>query len=141
WRVLMYEDAVFSASIQEARRMSAPIKVVKMGNERTGWIPGIAAEQKMADLLARAEVDPQAWLVTHYGVACEYWGSTGKGLSIDRTLETVERIKLMGLGIPKAVAVGETTYASAEKGLQVLLQRLKTFRNMVESKWMRPKFF
>ena len=141
WRVLMFEDAIFSASIAEARRHANPIKVVKLGNERTGWIPGVQAEAKMADLIAKAELDSQAWIITHYGVAFEQWGTTGKGVQIERSLDTIERIKLLGLGIPKAVVVGEATYASSEKGLQVLLQRLKTFRNMVESRWLIPKFF
>ena len=141
WRILMFEDSVFTASIATARRHAAPLRVVKMGNERTGWIPGPAAEAKMADLLAKSELDPLAFLVTHYGVNFEAWGVTDRVMSISRELDAIERLKLIGLGISKALVTGEVTYSSAEKGLQVLLYRLKTFRNMVESKWLIPKYF
>lgn len=141
WRVFMYEDGVFSASIATARRHASPIKVVKMGNERTGWIPGVAAEAKMADLLARAELDVHSYLITHYGVAFEAWGTTDRTMSISRELDAIERLKLIGIGISKALVTGEVTYASAEKGLQVLMHRLKTFRHMVDSKWTIPKYF
>lgn len=141
WRVNMYEDGVYSASIATARRAASPIKVVKMGNERTGWIPGPQAEGKMAELLAKAELDPLAWIVTHYGVAFEAWGANERTLSISRELDAIERIKLVGLGISKSMVFGEVSYASAEKTLQVLLQRLKTMRMMFQSKWIIPKFF
>lgn len=141
WRTLMYEDGVFSASIATARRHASPIKVVKMGNERTGWIPGAAAEQKMADLLARAELDVHSYIVTHYGVAFEAWGTTDRTMSISRELDAIERLKLIGLGVSKSLVYGEVTYASAEKGLQVLMHRMKTFRHMMDSKWTIPKYF
>ena len=141
WRILMYEDAIFSASIATARRHASPVKVVKLGNERTGWIPGPQAEAKMADLLAKAELDPHAYIVTHYGVAFEAWGTTDRTMNITRELDTIDRMKLIGLGISKALVMGEVTYASAEKGLTVFQHRLKTMRNMVESQWLLPKFF
>jgi SPP1 gp7 family putative phage head morphogenesis protein len=141
WRILMYEDAIFSASIATARRHASPVKVVKLGNERTGWIPGPQAEMKMADLLAKAELDPHAYIITHYGVAFEAWGTTDRTMNITRELDTIERMKLVGLGISKALVMGEVTYASAEKGLTVFQHRLKTMRNMVEAQWLIPKYF
>ncbi len=141
WRIFMYDDAIFSASIAIARRASNPLKVVKMGNERTGWIPGPAAEAKMADLIARAEQDPNAWIVTHYGNAFEMWGDPQRGLNITRELDTIERLKLIGLGVSKSLVYGEVTFATAQTGLQVLMHRMKTFRHMMDSKWTIPKYF
>lgn len=141
WRVFMFEDAVFNATIATARRHASPIKVVKMGNERTGWIPGPEAEAKMAELLAKSETDPHAWLLTHYGVAFEAWGTTDRTMSISRELDAIERLKLIGLGISKALVYGEVSYGSAEKGLTVLMHRLKTMRNFFEDRWIYPKFF
>lgn len=141
WRILMYEDGVYNASIATARRHASPIKVAKLGNERTGWIPGPQAEAKMADLLARAELDPHAWVITNYGVAFEAWGTTDRTMTITRENETIERVKLIGLGLSKAFLTGEVTYSSASQGLAVFLQRLKSMRNFFESKWMIPKYF
>jgi hypothetical protein len=52
WRIFMYEDAIFNASIQTARRHAGPIKVAKLGNAQTGWIPGPEHEAKLIQLLA-----------------------------------------------------------------------------------------
>lgn len=57
WRILMYEDAIFNASIATARRHAGPLKVAKLGNAATGWIPGPDHERRLLDLLAQAELD------------------------------------------------------------------------------------
>jgi hypothetical protein len=141
WRVFMYEDAIFNASIQTARRHAGPLKVAKLGNAQTGWIPGPEHEAKLLQLLAQAELDPHAWLVYHYGIAFEQVGTTDRVMTINREWEVIERIKLIALGISKAFLHGEVTYASAATGLQVFLQRLKAFRMFIEQKWLLHKFF
>lgn len=141
WRIFMYEDAVFNASIQTARRHAGPIKVAKLGNPQTGWIPGPEHESKLLQLLAQAELDPHAWLVYHYGIEFEQVGTTDRMMSIKAEWDTIERIKLIALGISKSFLHGEVTYASAATGLQVFLSRLKAMRTFFEQKWILPKFF
>jgi hypothetical protein len=141
WRIFMYEDAIFNASIQTARRHAGPLKVAKLGNAQTGWIPGPEHEAKLLQLLAQAELDPHAWLVYHYGIAFETVGTTDRMMTINREWEIIERIKLVALGISKSFLTGEVTYASAATGLQVFLQRLKALRNFFEQKYIIPKFF
>lgn len=141
WRVFMYEDAIVNASMQTARRAASPIKVVKMGNPATGWIPGPEHERKLRDLLAIAETDPQAWIIYHYGVSMEMWGDPARTLSISREWDSIERMKLIALGVSKAFLHGEVTYAAAEKGLQIFLARLKGLRAFFENKWLKKKFF
>lgn len=141
WRILMYEDAIFNASLHTARRAAAPIKVAKMGNAATGWIPPPEQEKKLLELLVQAEHDPMAWITTHYGVAFELVGAPERSMSINREWDMIERVKLVSLGISKAFLHGEVTYSSASTGLQVFLQRLKALRAMFETKWMYPKFF
>jgi hypothetical protein len=141
WRIFMYEDAIFNASIQTARRHAGPLKIAKLGNAATGWIPGPEHEAKLLQLLAQAELDPHAWLVYHYGIAFETVGTTDRMMTINREWEIIERIKLVALGISKSFLTGEVTYASAATGLQVFLQRLKALRNFFEQKYIIPKFF
>lgn len=141
WRVFMYEDAIFNASIQTARRHAGPLKVAKLGNPQTGWIPGPEHEAKLLQLLAQAELDPHAWLVYHYGIQFETVGTTDRMMTINREWEIIERIKLIALGISKSFLHGEVTYASAATGLQVFLQRLKALRTFIEHKWLINKFF
>lgn len=141
WRILMYEDAIYNASIATARRHAGPLKVAKLGNPQNGWIPGPDHERKLLEMLAAAELDVNAWLVYHYGINFELVGTTERVMSIDKHNEIIERVKLIALGISKAFLHGEVTYASAASGLTVFLQRLKALRENFESRWLMPKFF
>lgn len=141
WRVLMLEDAVFNATIQTARRHAAPLKVAKLGNPQSGWIPPPEQEKRLLELLAQAELDPNAWLVYHYGINFETIGTTDRVMSVNREWDVIERIKLVAMGISKSFLHGEVSYASSATGLQVFMQRLKTMRMFFEQKWLYPKFF
>jgi hypothetical protein len=141
WRALMYEDAIFNASIATARRHAGPIKVAKLGDRATGWIPDPSHEQRLLELLAQAELDPHAWIVYHYGIEFDLVGTTDRVMTIDKHWDLIERIKLIALGISKAFLHGEVTYASAASGLTVFLQRLKALREYFEAAWIVPKFF
>jgi hypothetical protein len=111
WRVLMYEDAVFSASIQTARRAASPLKVALLGDPQSGWIPGPEHEQRLLQLLAQAELDPHSWLTYHYGVKFELHGVNERAMSITRENEAIERMKLVALGVSKSFLHGEISYA------------------------------
>lgn len=141
WRALMYEDAIFNASIATARRHAGPIKVAKLGDRASGWIPDPSHEQRLLELLAQAELDPHAWIVYHYGIEFDMVGTTDRVMTIDKHWELIERIKLIALGISKAFLHGEVTYASAASGLTVFLQRLMALREHFETSWILPKFF
>lgn len=141
WRILMYEDSIFNASIAIARRAAAPLKVAKLGDRTTGWIPDPAQEQRLLELLVQAEVDPAAWLVYHYGIEFDLVGTQERAWKIDQSAEFIERTKLLAMGISKSFLHGEVTYASAASGLTVFLQRLKALREFFESVWLYPKFF
>lgn len=141
WRILMYEDGVYNASIATARRHAGPIKVAKLGNPQTGWIPGQEHEKRLLQLLAQAELDVNAWLVYHYGIQFEMVGTTDRIINISQHNEVIERIKLIAMGISKSFLHGEVTYASSITGLSVFLQRMKSVRNFFVNTWLIPKFF
>lgn len=141
WRILMYEDAIFNASIATARRHAGPIKIAKLGNPQTNWIPGPEQERRFSELVAQAELDPHAWIVYHYGVQLEAFGTTERVMTINREWEIIERIKLAAMGISRSFLTGELTFASATAGLQVFLRRLLALRNFFETVWLRTKFF
>jgi hypothetical protein len=52
WRIFMYEDAIFNASIATARRHAGPLKIAKLGNPQTNWIPGPDQERRLLELMA-----------------------------------------------------------------------------------------
>jgi hypothetical protein len=141
WRILMYEDSIFNASIAIARRAAAPLKVAKLGDRMTGWIPDPSQERRLLELLTQAEVDPAAWLVYHFGIEFDLVGSQERAWKIEQTADFIERTKLLAMGISKAFLHGEVTYASAASGLTVFLQRLKALREFFESQWIYPKYY
>ena len=141
WRILMYEDAIFEASLATARRHAGPLKVAKIGDPATGYIPGPEHEQRLLELLAQAELDVNAWLVYNYAVSFEMVGTSERVMTIDKHNDVIERIKLIALGVSKSFLAGEVTYASAATGLTVFLRRLKSVRQHFESSWLLPKFF
>lgn len=141
WRTLMLEDAVWSATIQTARRAAAPLKVAKLGDPATGTMVGPQEEKRLLSLLAQAENDPQAWLVWNHQVQFEMAGAPERIMSINTHYEIIERIKLVALGVSKSFISGETSYSSAASGLTVFLQRLKAMRDFFVNEWLIPKFF
>lgn len=141
WRIFMVEDAVYNSTIATFRRHAAPVKVVKLGDASSGWLPAPGAETKVLQMLNRVETDPQAWLVYNYGINFEAWGTTDKAISISKEHDVIEKVKLLALGLSKSFMTGEVTYASAKSGLQVFLRRLLSLRQFLENVWLYPKFF
>jgi len=141
WRIFLVEDAVYNATIATFRRAASPIKVAKLGSESQGWLPSPEAEARFMDLVAKAEQDPQAWLVWNYGISFEQWGDPSRAISIGREHDVIEKVKLLALGLSKTFLSGESSYASAKSGLQVFLRRLLSLRQYIENVWLMPKFF
>jgi len=141
FKIFIYEDAIYDASIATARRHAGPLKIVKLGDPASGWLPEPGEEDRVAELLAQSELDPNAFLIYHYGINFEAFGTTDKIMNIGKEWDWIERAKLSGMGISKAFVTGEVTYASAEKGLEVFLSRLLTLRQLFENLWLKPKFF
>ena len=141
WRIWMVEDAVYNSTIATFRRHAAPIKVLKLGDPSTGWIPDPSTETDLLRMVAQAEMDPNAWLVYNYGVNFEAWGANDRAITLSREHDTIEKVKLLALGLSKAFMGGEITYSSSKSGLQVFLRRLLSLRQFFEKTWILPKFF
>jgi hypothetical protein len=141
FRVLMFEDAVFNGQIQQAQRHALPLRVFKLGDPNSGWMPTPSNQEDFAQLLAEVEVDPLAAIIYSYALQVEYHGIEGKQLRITQEWDVIERAKLVALGVSKAFLHGEVTYASANAGLQVLMMRYRTFRDMLLNDWIYKKVF
>lgn len=141
WRTLMAEDALWNSLIQTARRASAPIKIIKLGDPATGTIPSPEEEKRVLGLFAQAENDPQAWISYSYQIATEMGGAPERVMSIRDNYDLIERLKLTALGVSKALLSGEASYSAAAAGLTIFLQRMKARRQFFESEWILPKYF
>ena len=141
WRIWMVEDAVYNATISTFRRNAAPIRVAKLGDRNAGWLPPPETEEKLLHLLTQAEMDPNAWLVWNYGIEFEAWGTQERAITLSKEYDTIEKCKLVALGLSKAFMSGEISYSSSKSGLQVFLRRLLSMRQFFEHSWILPKFF
>jgi hypothetical protein len=139
YRTVMYEDFVVNASLAIAQRHAAPLRIFKLGDPATGWLPDEDDEAAFAEMLSMAEADPLAAIVMHHNVSVELVGVTDRVLLISREWDFIERIKLLAMGVAKSFLVGETSFAAALAGLQTLLERLASLRMKFERDWIIKK--
>lgn len=139
YRTVMYEDFVVNASLAVSQRMAAPLRIFKLGDPATGWLPTEDDEAAFAEMLSMAESDPLAAIIMHHNVSCELVGVADRALLISREWDFIERAKLLGMGVAKSFLVGETSFASATAGLQTLLTRLAAMRMKFEKEWIIKK--
>lgn len=139
YRVVMYEDFIVNASLAVAQRNAAPLRIFKLGDPNTGWLPDEDDEASFAEMLSMAEADPLAAIVMHHNVSCELVGVSDRVLLISREWDYIERVKLMALGVSKSFLVGESSFASAVAGLQTLMDRLGSLRHRFTREWLIKK--
>lgn len=139
FRVIMYEDFIVNASLAVAQRNAAPLRIFKLGDPNSGWLPDEDDQAAFAEMLSMAEADPLAAIIMHHNVSAELVGVSDRVLLISREWDFIERVKLLALGVSKSFLVGEASFASAVAGLQTLMQRLDSLRNMFESSWIIKK--
>ena len=139
FRVIMYEDFIVNASLAVAQRNAAPLRIFKLGDPNSGWLPDEDDEAAFAEMLSMAEADPLAAIIMHHNVTAELVGVSDRMLLISREWDFIERVKLLGLGVAKSFLVGETSFAAAVAGLQTLMERLAALRLRFEDDWIIKK--
>lgn len=139
FRVVMYEDFIVNASLAVAQRNAAPLRIFKLGDPNSGWLPDEDDEAAFAEMLSMAEADPLAAIIMHHNVTAELVGVSDRVLLISREWDFIERVKLLGLGVAKSFLVGETSFAAAVAGLQTLMERLASLRLRFEDDWIIKK--
>lgn len=141
WRTFMLEDAIWSATIETARRAAAPIKVAKLGDPTSQMVPPPSEEKRVLQMLAQMENDSQAWMVYNHAIQFDVVGAPERIMNINQHYDLIEKIKLGAIGVSKSFISGETSYSSAASGLTVFLQRLKSIRDFFVNEWLIPKYF
>lgn len=137
---LMYEDKLREAQITIADNFIYPLKLFKLGDPQKGWIPNESHQQALAQMLQQASLDPNFALIYHYGLQVEYLTVADKIMRLDPEWNEINNKKAIALGVSQQFITGETTYASANVGLQTQLARYKAKRDLFEISWIRNKF-
>ncbi len=141
FRILMYEDKIREANITIADNYIFPLKIFKLGDPKQKWIPNETHQNALAELLQQAQMDPNFSIIYHYGLQYEIHGYEGRVIKLNQEYEDIDKLKMIALGVNKAFVFGETTYSSANAGLQVLLGTYRAKRDMFEHEWIYPKIF
>jgi hypothetical protein len=141
FRLLMYEDKLREAQITIADNFIYPLKVFKLGDPQKGWIPDESHQRALAQMLQNANFDPNFSLIYHYGLQVEYITVAEKVMRLDKEWQEITEKKMIALGVSKNFINGDSSYASANVGLQTQLARYKAKRDLFEIRWMQDKFF
>lgn len=136
---LMYEDKLREAQITIADNFIYPLKIFKLGDPQKGWIPNESHQSALASMLQQATLDPNFALIYHYGLQVDYVTVADKVMKLDPEWNEINNKKAIALGVSQQFITGDTTYASANVGLQTQLARYKAKRDMFELEWIRNK--
>ena len=140
FRTLLYEDKLREAQITIADNFIYPLKIYKLGDPNKGWIPNDSHQKALAQMLQQAAFDPNFSLIYHYGLNVEYMTVADKVMRLEPEWNEINQKKMIGLGVSQQFITGETTYASANVGLQTQLARYRAKRDLFEIAWIRDKF-
>lgn len=140
FRLLMYEDKLREAQITIADNFIYPLKLFKLGDPQRGWIPNAEHQKALASMLQQATFDPNFALIYHYALNIDYVTVADKIMKVDHEWSEINNKKAIALGVSQQFMTGETTYASANVGLQTQLARYKAKRDLFDINWINYKF-
>lgn len=109
--------------------LNSPLKVIKLGDPSVGWIPDPSQEARLLQLLAQAEMDSNSYLIWNYGINFEAWGASERAVNIKGDHDTIEKVKLLALGLSKSFMTGEVTYACQVYNEPILMED-GTYKNL-----------
>jgi hypothetical protein len=140
YRLLMYEDKLREAQITIADNFIYPLKIFKLGDPQKGWIPNESHSRALSQMLQQANFDPNFSLIYHYGIDVQYVTVADKVMKLEKEWSEINEKKMIALGVSKQFLNAETTYSSANVGLQTQLSRYQAKRDLFEGNWIKPKF-
>ena len=74
YQIQMVSDFLINAYLAVAQRNAAPLRIFKLGDPATGFLPSKSDEESFLNMLAIAETDPFAAIVYNYGLSVELVG-------------------------------------------------------------------
>lgn len=104
---LMYEDKLRLLQSTFADRHMFPLKIFKLGNPQTGFIPSRRYFEEFRELLITASNDPDFSIIWSHAIDVDYVGTKDKIANLIPEFEFVESRILTGLFANKALTHGE----------------------------------
>jgi len=137
--ILSYKTKLMVAQWIVAERLIVPIKIVKVGSdERPAGPADIAAVQTQ---LAQTANDPNLTIVTHHAFELDFYGASGKVLTLSNEFDLINQEILDGMMINNALLNGEgPNFSNAAIGIEAMVERLETFRREM-SNWIEEYIY
>lgn len=132
-----YEDLLYEHKLRLLQfviidRHSYPLKIFKLGNPTSGWIPPQSHFETFRNLLASAANDPDFNIIFHHGLQVDYVGTKDKVMNLIPEFEFVESRILNGLFTNKAITHGDAiTYSNSNVSVRILMHRYLIIRDML----------
>lgn len=122
-KTLLYDDKLIELQQAIADNLITPRQIWKLGDPQNDYMPGEEEIEDFRALLDRLRGDPNAQIVTHYGLNLELVGYNGKIQPIIQERQYNEERILMAMYTNKSVLKGEGPGFSS--GPQVAFQYLQ----------------
>jgi hypothetical protein len=132
FRLYQYEDKLREAQMTIADNFIYPLKIFKLGDPATGWVPSKDHQNQLAQMLQQSNFDPNFSLIYHYALEVEYVTVADKVMSLANEWEEINKKKMIALGVSLAFMSGDSSFSSANVGLQTQLARYRATRDLFE---------
>ena len=132
-KALLYKDKLRLLQFTVVDRFMSPIKIWKLGNPQTGWIPNKAHFEMLRQLLVSASNDPDFNIIFHHGLTTEFIDQKSKVENLIPHLDWCNKMIMAALFSNEALMSGSgVTYANANVSVRVLMHRYMVHRSQLE---------
>lgn len=139
--IYLIEKNLYRGTLIESARRQRGILHLTLGDGDT-WEPTIADMEYMTELFMNADSDPLgAIIATRMGVEVGELRSGGEFWKVTDFADSVVSYKLRALGVSESFLSGDASYNTADNGLSVFIDQIRSYREMMTRKLFYDKLF
>ena len=139
--IYLVEKNLYRGTLLESARRQRGILHLTLG-DGDSWEPTIADMEYMTELFMNADSDPLgAIIATRMGVEVNEIRQGGDFWKVTDFADSVLSHKLRALGIGDSFLSGDASYNTADAGLSVFIEQIRSYREMMTRKLFYDKLF
>ena len=137
----LIEKNLFRGTLVESARRQRGILHVTIGDGEE-WDPTISDMEFATELFMNADADPLgAVIATRMGVSTEEIRQGGDFWKVTDIWDSTAQFKLRAMGISESFLSGDANYATADAGMTVFLEMIRSFRDNLTRRFFYNKVF
>ena len=139
--IYLIEKNLYRGTLVESARRQRGILHLTLGDGEN-WEPTVADMEYMTELFMNADSDPLgAIIATRMGVEVSEMRQGGDFWKVTDYSDSVLAHKLRALGISESFLSGDASYNTADNGLSVFIDQIRSYREMMTRKLFYDKLF